>query len=656
MSSLGIFNKETKTYQKVAGTAEAAVVDAEMSDTSTNTVQNKVVKSYVDGRTTLDTSMSDSSTKAVQNKVVKSYVDTRTTFDAAMSDTSTNAVQNKVVKSYVDGRTTLDTSMSDSSNNAVQNKVVKGYVDGTFKRKLLTVAPSDGKTSYCQLCTIKINSAYVNTPIEITLQERGRATLDRLTVLFESAVDNDPNLASFKVFGEFSDWYISKRATSTWVIYGTKNEPWGWIRVVDYVEYDGVNVTWDVTGVTALPDSKTKAVWGGIVGHAVSADSSSSASTVNGHTVNSDVPSNAVFTDTNTWRPLGTTADTACAGNDSRLSNARPASGGTADNSNHVYSIDGLGTKRAMTMNWVGEGGQPSWLWGGADGENMYVYNPSNFSVNYANSAGSVAWTNVSGRPSSMPANGGNSSTVNGHTVNSDVPSGAKFTDTTYNDATTSAHGLMTPAMVSKLNGIEEGANRTTVDTAMSDSSTNAVQNKVVKSYVDGTQTGYYVGSNPPTNKNILWIDSLHGGMIKYYASDTSKWHPVRAKGYDTPVDLINEGYWRYSLGAGITVGDISAIYDINTDKVTIIISNLSITSDAPTDPNAMVYINMPMYNLGHTGSINPVTVISASGSSIDMWMALKYPNGRIQTGPPYGVYKPATMQTIKFEISHPAF
>ena len=48
MSSLGIFNKETKTYQKVAGTAEAAVVDAEMSDTSTNTVQNKVIKKYMD--------------------------------------------------------------------------------------------------------------------------------------------------------------------------------------------------------------------------------------------------------------------------------------------------------------------------------------------------------------------------------------------------------------------------------------------------------------------------------------------------------------------------------------------------------------------------------------------------------------------------------
>ena len=50
-----------------------------------------------------------------------------------------------------------------------------------------------------------------------------------------------------------------------------------------------------------------------------------------GITVAKSVPADAKFTDTNTWRPLGTTADTACAGNDSRLSDARPANGGTAD-------------------------------------------------------------------------------------------------------------------------------------------------------------------------------------------------------------------------------------------------------------------------------------------------------------------------------------
>jgi hypothetical protein len=50
-----------------------------------------------------------------------------------------------------------------------------------------------------------------------------------------------------------------------------------------------------------------------------------------------------------------------------------------------------------LNFNWSGQGGQPSWLWGGNDGTNMYVYNPSNFSVNYANSAGNGGVTSVNG-------------------------------------------------------------------------------------------------------------------------------------------------------------------------------------------------------------------------------------------------------------------
>ena len=42
-----------------------------------------------------------------------------------------------------------------------------------------------------------------------------------------------------------------------------------------------------------------------------------------------------------------------------------------------------------MRFNWKGQGGQPTWLWGGnGDGENMYIYNPSNFTVSRANTAG----------------------------------------------------------------------------------------------------------------------------------------------------------------------------------------------------------------------------------------------------------------------------
>lgn len=57
--------------------------------------------------------------------------------------------------------------------------------------------------------------------------------------------------------------------------------------------------------------------------------------------------------------------------------------------------------------------------------------------------------------------------------------------DTTYSDATTSASGLMSASDKTKLNGIATGANKITVDTAMSTTSTNPVQNKVVKAAID---------------------------------------------------------------------------------------------------------------------------------------------------------------------------
>lgn len=106
------------------------------------------------------------------------------------------------------------------------------------------------------------------------------------------------------------------------------------------------------------------------------------ASTVNGHTVNSNVPANAKFTDTNTWRPLGTTADTACAGNDSRLSNARPAS--------DVYS-------------WAKAASKPSYSWSEIGSK------PSTFTP----SAHNHTKSQISDFPSSLPANGGTATYAN---------------------------------------------------------------------------------------------------------------------------------------------------------------------------------------------------------------------------------------------------
>lgn len=55
--------------------------------------------------------------------------------------------------------------------------------------------------------------------------------------------------------------------------------------------------------------------------------------------------------------------------------------------------------------------------------------------------------------------------------------------------ATTSANGLMSSADKTKLNGIATGANKTTVDTALSSTSTNPVQNKVIYSSIGDIQS-----------------------------------------------------------------------------------------------------------------------------------------------------------------------
>lgn len=51
-----------------------------------------------------------------------------------------------------------------------------------------------------------------------------------------------------------------------------------------------------------------------------------------------------------------------------------------------------------MTFHWDGKDGQPSWIWGGEDGTNMYIYKPSSFRVKYASAAGGIIDSNNSDR------------------------------------------------------------------------------------------------------------------------------------------------------------------------------------------------------------------------------------------------------------------
>ena len=85
-------------------------------------------------------------------------------------------------------------------------------------------------------------------------------------------------------------------------------------------------------------------------------------------------------------------------------------------------------------------------------------------SVDYANSAGSVAWATVTGKPSTYPPYG------HGHST-----------------ATQSGDGFMSSADKKKLDGIAAGATKITVDSALTSSSSNPVQNSTIYSAFSGT-------------------------------------------------------------------------------------------------------------------------------------------------------------------------
>nr|DAO80845.1 MAG TPA: structural protein [Caudoviricetes sp.] len=128
-----------------------------------------------------------------------------------------------------------------------------------------------------------------------------------------------------------------------------------------------------------------------------------------------------------------------------------------------------------------------------------------------------------------------NAEKVNNHTVESNVPTNAKFTDTTYAVATTSVNGLMSSNDKKKIDGISEGANKTIVDSSLSDSSTNPIQNKIIYSALAGkantnhgthvpsvcnsvtdwnnaTTNGWYMGcgiANAPITGNVWFMGNV---------------------------------------------------------------------------------------------------------------------------------------------------
>lgn len=154
--------------------------------------------------------------------------------------------------------------------------------------------------------------------------------------------------------------------------------------------------------------------------------------------------------------------------------------------------------------------------------------------------------------------------------------------DTTYSDATQSAHGLMSVTDKKKLDGIAEGANKITVDSTMSSSSTNPVQNKIVQAALNGksntNHTHNYAGSSSAggvansaaklsTARNI----SANDDYIMNFNFDGSGNVSTQLRAYNAIIAVANANNYPYHRFA-----KLDTLTDSYQDRVT----NLLITQD----------------------------------------------------------------------------
>lgn len=163
--------------------------------------------------------------------------------------------------------------------------------------------------------------------------------------------------------------------------------------------------------------------------------------------------------------------------------------------------------------------------------------------------------------PVSGGGEGGDADTVNGHTVEADVPADAVFTDTTYDAATQTEDGLMSVADKTKLDGIEEGANKTVVDTALSSTSTNPVQNKVINAALNGK------ASSSHTHDSRYYTEAEIDAMLDEKAGkDAMTGATSSADGMSGLVPAPSAGNQEKFLRADGT-WDIAFSYDYVADK-----------------------------------------------------------------------------------------
>lgn len=177
-----------------------------------------------------------------------------------------------------------------------------------------------------------------------------------------------------------------------------------------------------------------------------------------------------------------------------------------------------------------------------------------------------------------------------------DKLSGKANTSHSHSNATTNTAGFISAADKIKLNGISEGANKTTVDDALSSTSTNPVQNKVINTKLTTMQTDIDSKVDKDGNKVLSTNDfttALKNNLNSAYTHSTSAHAPSNAE-RNTIITIKRNG---------TALTPTNRVVDITVPTKT---SDLTNDSDFATNSSV------------DTKLANKVTVVSGKGLSTE--------------------------------------